>query len=63
VYRECHDQYTIMIEEPMRFDPEEDPEVIMTEINKIIENAVRRRPEQYLWFHDRWKSARQRGLV
>lgn len=28
-----------------------------------IEEMIRERPEQWLWFHDRWKSARRRGLV
>lgn len=32
-------------------------------LNQKLESAIRERPEQYLWLHDRWKSARQRGLL
>lgn len=39
------------------------PEAIMTSANKAIEDIVRAHPEQYLWLHDRWKSARRKGLV
>lgn len=36
---------------------------IMAAINKSIEDLIRVHPEQYLWFHDRWKSARRKGLL
>ncbi len=32
-------------------------------INDSIEAAIRESPEQWLWFHDRWKSARRAGLL
>lgn len=35
----------------------------MLAINQFLERAIRRYPEQWLWFHDRWKSARRRGLA
>ncbi len=38
-------------------------EAMMASFNAELEGAVREYPEQWLWFHDRWKSARQRGLV
>ncbi len=39
------------------------PEEIMTAYYQDLEAAVREAPEQYLWMHDRWKSARRRGLL
>ncbi len=30
---------------------------IMTEVNHQIEKAIRQYPEQWLWFHDRWRSS------
>jgi KDO2-lipid IV(A) lauroyltransferase len=36
---------------------------IMAAINKALEDLIRVHPEQYLWFHDRWKSARRKGLL
>lgn len=35
----------------------------MQTLSRSLEEVVRRYPEQWLWFHDRWKSARRRGLV
>lgn len=32
-------------------------------INASLENIIRAYPEQWLWFHDRWKSARRQGLL
>lgn len=32
-------------------------------INRALEAAIRQTPEQWLWFHDRWKSARKAGLL
>lgn len=42
----------------------DDPILALTHsMNEAIESIVRKYPEQWLWFHDRWKSARQRGLL
>ena len=42
----------------------EDPaEGLMASYNVWLESVIRRYPEQWLWFHDRWKSARKRGLL
>jgi KDO2-lipid IV(A) lauroyltransferase len=32
-------------------------------VNAVLESVIREYPEQWLWMHDRWKSARQRGLL
>ncbi len=53
------------IAEPL-IDPRgesDDVEGITREINSRLENIVRQYPEQYLWLHDRWRSARRRGLL
>lgn len=36
---------------------------IMTKVNAKIEAAVREHPEQWLWMHDRWRWARELGLM
>ncbi len=38
-------------------------EGMMRSIHRSLEAIIREYPEQWLWFHDRWKSARQRGLL
>lgn len=38
-------------------------EGMMRAVNNSLEAAIRENPEQWLWFHDRWKSARRAGLL
>jgi Kdo2-lipid IVA lauroyltransferase/acyltransferase len=43
---------------PERTDDEKaDVERIMTEVNARLERMIRLYPEQWLWFHDRWKNS------
>lgn len=36
---------------------------LMRSVNASLEEVIRRYPEQWLWMHDRWKSARKAGLL
>jgi Lauroyl/myristoyl acyltransferase len=49
---------------PMRFEPSGDAQAdyqrIMQALHDVLEGYVRRYPDQWLWLHDRWKSARKR---
>lgn len=58
-------KYHVIFEPPL--NPDEDGEVtgegMMRVINRTLEAAIRRNPEQWLWFHNRWKSAIRRGLI
>lgn len=58
-------KYNIHILPPLEPEPgyELRGEGLMRTINRVLEGMIERYPEQWLWFHDRWKSARQRGLV
>jgi len=38
-------------------------ESMMRQFNESLESVTRRYPEQWLWFHDRWKSARESGRL
>lgn len=40
-------------------DRKADERLIMGLVNDAIEAVIRRAPEQWLWFHDRWRSARK----
>lgn len=39
------------------------PEEIMAQYNAQLEAIIREHPEQFLWLHNRWKSARRAGLL
>ena len=59
-------RYRMIIEAPLVPEPVEGGvkgEGIMRAINASLERIIRQYPEQWLWFHDRWRSARQRGLI
>lgn len=57
-------QYKIKCQriEPLA-DQEAKGEGLMRAIMNWLEGAIREHPEQYLWFHDRWRNARKRGLL
>jgi KDO2-lipid IV(A) lauroyltransferase len=38
-------------------------EATMRYFNQRLEDVIRRYPEQYLWMHDRWRSARRKKLL
>jgi lauroyl/myristoyl acyltransferase len=38
-------------------DEKADVERAMTEVNRRLEAIIRRHPEQWFWFHDRWRSS------
>jgi KDO2-lipid IV(A) lauroyltransferase len=48
---------------PPTGDREADVLAIMTRVNQKIEEAVRAHPEQWLWMHDRWRWAREKGIL
>lgn len=58
-------KYRTICGEPLVAKPGiEDPIEAMTRaMNDSLESVIRQYPEQWLWIHDRWKSARNRGLL
>lgn len=60
-----HGKHNVWFEPPLRpcEDRGKEAEGLMVAYNRTVESAVRRYPDQYLWFHDRWRSARQAGLL
>lgn len=49
-------RYQINIEGPLQHFPSGDDLADASAINRIVETAVRRHPEQYMWLHKRFKS-------
>ncbi|MCO5298141.1 MAG: lysophospholipid acyltransferase family protein [Fimbriimonadaceae bacterium] len=57
-------RYRLEVHSPLAADEGFDEVEGMTRaVNRSIEEAIRRHPEQWLWLHDRWKSARRKGLL
>lgn len=57
-------QYRYTLQDPLDAKTTDlDPEGIMAWYYRGLEAAIRQAPEQYLWMHDRWKSARKRKLL
>lgn len=56
-------KYKLIVKEPVPIGPNTTPEEVMTYVNAEFEKVIREYPDQYLWLHDRWKSARRRGLL
>ena len=63
---EPNGKYVVTFEE-MQFtglsgDRENDEKMITEQITRRLETEVRRRPEQWLWLHRRWKSSPPKGF-
>lgn len=57
-------QYRLWMEPPLIADEGFEPvEGLTRSLNRSLEQAIRQFPDQYLWIHNRWKSAKARGLV
>ena len=57
--RESAFRYRMIMGAPIRFastgDTEKDTFELLTELNRRLEDVIRRYPEQYLWAHRRWR--------
>jgi KDO2-lipid IV(A) lauroyltransferase len=52
-------KHTIRIHPPLVTSKDDDPIALTARITAIIEEEIRRRPEQWVWFHDRWRERTQ----
>ena len=57
-------KYRVICREPIDLENLiNEPDEIMRLLNLSLESVIREYPEQWLWMHDRWKSARKRNLL
>lgn len=57
-------KYRVICLPPIDPEGEEtDPNKLTAQINAALESVIREYPEQWLWLHDRWRSARRAGLL
>ena len=47
--------FKIYIEDPINFSKEKSIEDITFKLNKILEKMILKRPDQWIWSHNRWK--------
>ena len=48
-------KFKIKIMKPIFFSNIENEKVITENLNKILEKMILKRPEQWIWSHNRWK--------
>lgn len=58
-------RWKFVVGDPIEEEPgfETKGEGMMRAIHAWLEGEIREYPEQWLWFHDRWRSARERGYL
>ncbi len=58
-------RYKLVFEPPLEVPQPIGPrgEAVVQAAHTWLEHQIRRFPEQWLWYHDRWKSARRRRLL
>ena len=47
--------FKININDPLEFNKEDTIESITLKLNKILESMIRKKPEEWIWTHNRWK--------
>lgn len=59
--RDGRGHYMLIVQGTYRAEPTSDMQAdiarVMTEVNRRHEEVIRAYPEQWLWFHDRWRSS------
>ena len=48
-------EFKIKIMEPLNFSGDKTVEDITYELNKILEKMILKKPEHWIWSHNRWK--------
>ncbi len=51
-------RYTVRFDPPLQAAPGEDEASLTARLVAAIEAIIRERPEQWLWYHDRWRAER-----
>ena len=47
--------FKILIYDPINFSKEDTIEDITVKLNRILESMILKKPEQWIWSHNRWK--------
>jgi len=57
-YADPGGRYTLSFGAPVPVAPDDDVTSLTARYTAVTEAAIRRRPEQWLWYHDRWRELR-----
>ncbi len=57
-YAERGGRFVFSLGSPVTVEPDDDVTSLTARYTEITENAIRERPEQWLWYHDRWRELR-----
>lgn len=57
-YSDPGGRFTISLGSPVPVEPGDDEVSLTARYTMVTEEAIRRRPEQWLWYHDRWRELR-----
>ena len=55
IERKKTDYFKLEIFKPIEFSETETIETITSNLNNILEEMIKRKPEQWIWSHNRWK--------
>ena len=55
IERKNKHQFILEILRPISFSKDENIESITMNLNKVLEELIRRKPDQWIWTHNRWK--------
>ena len=55
IQREQADNFKLEILRPIEFSKDETIELITLNLNQVLENLIKRNPDQWIWSHNRWK--------
>tara|TARA_B100001778_G_C18093719_1_gene408605 strand:- start:73 stop:549 length:477 start_codon:yes stop_codon:yes gene_type:complete len=48
-------KFKIIVEKPLKFSEADKIEDITIKLNQVLEKMILRKPEQWIWSHNRWK--------
>ena len=55
IERKHQNQFKLEIFKPIEFFKNENIETITSNLNKVLEEMIKRNPDQWIWTHNRWK--------
>ena len=55
IERKNKNQFRLEILNPIKFFKNENIEIITSSLNRVLEEMIKRNPDQWIWTHDRWK--------